>query len=323
MKNIALCLALFMITGCSLLCHNEKAPPQKGAVVSRAISDKSFLMSCEWDEPGELLVYTRGWNISIFGPQGEISLRRELPYSPLTIKTFDSSPAYDYARLSGSTGGFEINRHILLDKLTGIVIVSDEIPVEHAPPFRMLLNGRRVKPLMLEQAHNRTIIVDPLMRTADLSLSEWDALITPLSDIEAEPTGAAVRVDAEGRTSYYWLSHATALVADNVEDNIVEGRVAAIHKSPEKTTLALISGNWMQSGSLILRMSPGSGVAQFHPTGLITGWTDGGWRDVIIDAGTALDDATLTIDGKQTKLLQKDARLMFRQRPGARAFTIR
>ena len=322
LRNITLSLALLMMTGCSMLCHNEQLPIETGTVPARKLSGECFLMSRDWGKPSELLIYASGWNIRIFSSQGEISLTSEGLSSSLTIEKFSSSPAYDYARLSGWANGFKIKRHILLDKLTGLIVLADEIPIEQAPALRMLLNGQQVKRLVLEQPQNRTIIVDPMMRTANSSISSWDVLVTPLGNKQEEPTGAAIRFTTDGRTSYYWLSRSPALVADNAEDNMIEGRVGVIHKSPDKTTLELVSGNWMQCGNLILRVTTGAGTVQFHQDGSITGWTDGGRRDVAVDTAKPLLNPKLIVDGKPSKLTQKDARLIFHQSSGVHVFTI-
>ncbi len=127
-------------------------PPARplGRVRSEQLTKTAAVLTKDWGTSAEWFVYLNGWNLDVHVGAARLAklqttLLEGRIKSQAHILRFRTSPAYDYALLGGWVSRGENShlpayRHILFNKLTGYIVVSDEFP-----PGLLSLTGAETK----------------------------------------------------------------------------------------------------------------------------------------------------------------------------------
>lgn len=339
-------------------------PAQPRAVASRHLTGTTAVLSDKWGTPVEWFVYVNGWALEVHVQAAKLAVMRTAPLAGLAesrteITRFISSPAYDYVLLSGCISrGAEPSatafRHVLLNKLSGYVVVADEFPkrvvsstiIQAAGATRgtVLVGDEGVEAQVLalaadldgagpsirvRSASDRPIIAicpPPAgAQAAGAALAEWDVTGVSLAeDRRATADGAHVLLTTDRGREFIYLSRLPAHVEGNTENDILEGRVALIRRGTQSVDLVLVDAQWAQADALFFGLERGHGYATVHAAGHAEGWSQGRSRELRLSLGDKAPRApTLTVDGVPRRLWMTAGRAVFGLRSGPHTFLLR
>jgi len=146
-------------------------------------------------------------------------------------------------------------------------------------------------------------------------------------DDENEETfgGAHLTLTTPRGREFIRIARTPALVADNVEDNILQGSVGIIRRGPKSADLILIRADWAQMDDVFFRLDKGHGYATVRETGQAGGWSQGrSSRSAAVGLGeNAPASPKLTVDGKPEGTQQKDGRETFDLPSGPHTFRLK
>ena len=365
-------------------------PPARPAekAQSRKLTDTSAVLRLNWGTPEEWFVYVNDWDV--YGDMSDVWLPRSptlfeakidapdgqgngvipVPRSgeetlgppPSTIRRFVSSSACDYLLLTGTlkiekdmylgqeTVLGQAYRHVLFNKVTGYVVLADELP---GCIIRVMRLGSRIvtkrgadADIAASESHSfrpgptekneasaanhpihMTYVAPAGAARGRAQLAAWDATVTPLTqpDDKTPPDpGVQLQFTSDRGTEFIRLARTPAHVESNVSDDLLDGAVGLIRRGPKSTDIMLIDASWAQSAEHYLRLSAGTGYATFYGSDRAEGWSSGPRREVTISLGKkAPQGLTLTIDGRPARLFSASGRLTFDLPAGSHSFEIK
>lgn len=325
--------------------------PLRGTVAplqSEKITKNTAVLTGEWGTPEEWLVYVRGWDIDVHaGGAPLLRIRTYTDVQDTQVKKLIRLPNVDYILLSGFIEQKPAYRHILFNKRGNYVLISDEVPQQtmlrtKVIPARVAEGGfveghggRKAQVIALgheaARAENSVDLVNESTRAALLvfsppeqaqaSLSAWDAIGTVIrkdsDDKVSEGNALVVETRDRGR-EYIWLSRTNALVEDQKDDNIIEGKLGIIRRNQGETELTLLNANWAQSDDFLFKLNEGFGCVTIFAAKCAEGWTAGNRRCGFLDMAALTPDAPLLqLDGKY-RAFEKQGRKIYFVFPGGK-----
>ena len=342
-------------------------PPKPGRLpqrASRKLTKTTALLTRDWGTPGEWLVRVSGWTVDLHvGGAPLAKASTALPGAGVasvpSIVRFKSSPAYDYVLLRGTLSGgaqddLAAYRHILFNKLTGYLVVSDELPLGRysttrirtaQPPRRGILQGAggrhaqllalaataayapQIQTLFLNSASRRpSFAVHPLapgVTTGTAVLRPWIPSLGSLADSTGPEYGDTHLILKTNRgEEFVRLARSADHAEDNSGDVLLKGAVAVIRRGPKSSDLMLIDAARAQCGDCRFQLERGAGYVTIDQAGRAAGWSEGRSRDVTVVLGAARRSATLRVDGRERKLTLNEDRADFYLPSGAHTFVI-
>jgi len=330
-------------------------------VPSEQLTKTTALFTRHWGTPNEWLVYVSGWDIDLYvGAARLAAIKTRLVKGQVSLKPhvlrFYTSPGYDYALLGGRVSlgrrrNLAAYRHVLFNKLTGYLVVSDELPAGFRsatevraprPVRRGVVTGARGREAqVLALAADRvtrgnaisltstsgrpTLVICPPPAGAKAGaarLRSWDVTVASLAaDVSRGAGGTHLVLTTDRGDEYARLARTPAHVAGNVEDVMMEGSVAVIRRGSTSTDLVLIDAAWAQSDDLRFRLRRGRGYVTIYHAGRAAGWTEGPRRMVTVALGEkARRSPRLKVDGRRWSLKTTDGRSRFFLRAGPHRF---
>ncbi len=333
---------------------------------SAKLTDTTAVLTHAWGTPGEWLVHVNGWSVDVHARGAKLTTLSTDPRgawatSQPKIVRFKASPACDYVLLKGFASGQArtgqaVFRHVLFNKLTGYVVVSDEFPAgarltTEARAASALADGRiegergragqvlsiaaravslskdRSALTFASTSSRPTFVVycPPAGSKATAKLGTWDVTRTSLAEPEQLGFGGVHLVLAADRgREFIRIARQPAHVADNLEDNLLQGSVGLVRRGAKSTDLVLVRADWAQVDELFFALDDGQGYVTIHEAGRAEGWARCRHRPraKLFLGEDAPATLRLQVDGKRRRLTQDDDRATFRLPAGPHAFRI-
>jgi len=319
---------------------------------SRQLSRSAVLLTRDWGTPDEWMAVVNGWAVELHVRGRHLASVRTAPLggrveAEPTVLRFVHTPTFDYALLGGTVShGPQTRgpayRHVFFNKLTGYLVLSDELPAGFLTLTEVQRRGEEpLSPVRIDAPDSAqgvsgnvlsvisytsrpTLVVQaPPADRGPAELRPWPVDEIPLADSEAAGTGTHWVVSTERGREFFRLARAPAHVAGHFEDNLLEASVGLVRCGPNSTDLALLDGHFAQSGDLLFRLSRGVGHVTIHRDGRVEGWSAGPSRRVAITlGGDAPSDVAVTVDGRARKAKVEGDRVTFSLPRGACVFRI-
>ena len=332
-------------------------------IPSTKLTDTTAILTHAWGTPGEWLVRVSGWTVDVHARGTGLLTLTTTPVDGVAesrprVVRFRTSPAYDYVLLAGQVSHktkshLTAYRHILFNKLTGYVVVTDELPAgmvsatrpqrfparkdEADVPFQLMMSAAQIAGrtgqgdgLRLVSTSSRpsfVIYARPAGSKALATFGVWDATLNAFSDDDDESDetfgGAHLTLTTPRGREFIRIARMPALVADNTEDNVLQGAVGIIRRGPKSADL--IRADWAQMDDVFFRLDNGHGYVTVRETGEADGWSRGrSSRPVAVGLGeSAPASPKLTVDGKPKGTRQEDGRETFDLPSGPHPFRLK
>ncbi len=332
-------------------------------VPSEHLTKTTALLTRQWGTPNEWLVYVSGWDIDLHVGAARLAtinsrlLKGQVSLKPHVLR-FYTSPGYDYMLLGGRVShgrrkNLAAYRHVLFNKLTGYLIVSDDLPAGFLSSIEVQAAGAVRREVMVgaggleaqilalaaaratrdntvtftSMSGRPTMVICPPpagAKAGAAKLGVWDVTLASLaSDISKGSGGTHLVLTTDRGAEFVRLARIPAHVAGNVEDTMMEGSVGVIRRGSTSTDLILIDAAWAQSDDLRLRLRRGRGYVTIHRAGRAWGWSEGPGRQVTVSLGEkGRRRPRLKVDGKSHSLKTMDGRAQFFLRSGPHRFSV-
>jgi hypothetical protein len=335
-------------------------PPRRraGAAGSLRLTDTTALLTHQRGSAAEWMMLVSGWSIEVHAGAAKLATldTSPTPGNEMTtphVLSVVSSPACDYVLLGGwakrdMRPRLAAYRHVLFNKLTGYLVVSDEFPAGFLTHTKLgaprgvrrnaltgsggltaHLLGLAVTPT----ADRSSITLKTMSGRPTLAISLTPAKLEPwivsrislADDDKADTTGRHVVLTTSRGSEYIRLARVPAQVSDNVRDDLIDGSVALIRRGAKSVDLVLlVDGRWAQTDEHRLALENGHGYVTILNTGEAMGWSAGESRDVEVGLGdNARKSPKLTVDGRGRSVKVKNQRAAFELPGGAHSFRLK
>jgi hypothetical protein len=350
------------ILGTLLTAGTRPGPRPLGEVGSRQLTETAAVLRHAWRRPEEWFIYVNGWSLDVHAGGARLATVATRPMNgrftsrPHVLRCI-TSPGYDYLLLGGwvslaSQKRLAAYRHVWFNKLSGYVMVSDELPGGLAAASTLEPAGEAGKGALTgaKGLHARvlgldtqvatkggevvatsrdrrpTVVVYPTDQKKPVTIGRWDVQVDNLGARGGTGYAGTHVVLRPGDTAeYVRLGRALAHVAGNEEDSMLEAVVAAVRRRAGATDLLLANGRWILGDrGEYFALEHGTGYATIRDPGGAEGWTSGRSREVTVSLGDRVPRAPrLWFDGRSRALERSNGRVTFYLPAGPLQFRVK